>query len=382
VAADRGGAAPVAACGGGGRMILHAYLARRFAITFAGVAVPLAVVVALIKLMNKLGDFPDRPLTDVLHIVALEMPWANYEILPLVVILASVALFLRLARASELVVLRAAGRSALRGLMAPVAVTLVLGLLAVAVGNPIVAATSKRDHDLSNRFRGIESAALALSAEGLWMRQGDKGGQTVIFAERSSADLGTLHDPSFLEFAPDGTPARRISAATARLGAGAWQLRDVKIWTLDRGGNPEAGARRVAAMELPSDLTQDRILDSFGKPRYIPVWDLPGFIAQLEASGFSARRYATWYQSELARPLFLVSLVLMAAAFTMGHVRGANVGLRVLGAVIVGFGLHYLRNFAQILGENGQIPVALAAWVPPVAALLLAIGLILHLEDG
>jgi lipopolysaccharide export system permease protein len=363
-------------------MILHAYLARRFLLSFAAVAGALGVVLALIELMDKLGDFPDRPLRDVLGLVGLEMPWANYEILPLVVILASVALFVRLARSSELVVLRASGRSALRGLMAPVVVTLILGVLAVAVGNPIVAATSKRDHDLTNRYRGVETAALAVAAEGLWLRQGDAAGQTVIFAERASADLGTLFAPTFVEFAPDGTPARRISAASARLGAGAWQLTDVKIWALDEDGNPEAGARRAATLELGSDLTQDRILDSFGRPRYISIWDLPGFIAQLEASGFSARRYAVWYQSELARPIFLTALVLMSAAFTIGHVRGANVGLRVLTAVIVGFGLHYVRNFAQILGENGQIPVALAAWVPPVAALLLAVGLLLHLEDG
>jgi lipopolysaccharide export system permease protein len=58
------------------------------------------------------------------------------------------------------------------------------------------------------------------------------------------------------------------------------------------------------------------------------------------------------------------------------------VGLKVLFAVIAGFGLYYIRNFAQILGESGQIPVALAAWAPPVAALLLALGIILHLEDG
>lgn len=363
-------------------MILHAYLARRFGLNFAGVAVALAVILALIELMDKLGDFPNRPFADVLGLVALKMPWANYEILPLVVILASVAMFLRLARSSELVVLRASGRSALRGLMAPVAVTLVLGLLAVAVGNPIVAATAKRDHDLTNRYRGVETAALALSAEGLWLRQGDADGQTVIFAERASADLGTLFAPSFVEFAADGTPTRRIHAATARLGAEAWQLEDVKVWTLDQGGNPEAEAQRMAALTLASDLTQDRILDSFGRPRYIPVWELPAFIAQLEASGFSAKRYAVWFQSELARPVFLVALMLMSAAFTIGHVRGVNVGLRVLSAVIVGFGLYYLRNFAQILGENGQIPVALAAWVPPVAALMLAVGLILHLEDG
>jgi len=363
-------------------MILHAYLARRFALSFLGVAVSLGVVLALIELMDTLGDFPDRPLSDVLHLVALEMPWSNYEILPLVVILASVAMFLRLARSSELVVLRASGRSALAGLMAPVAVTLILGLLAVSVGNPIVAAASKREHNLSNRYQGLETADLAVAAEGLWLRQGDADGQTVIFAERASADLGTLHAPSFLEFGADGRPERRINAAVARLGEGEWTLEDAKIWVLDPTGNPEADARRVDTLGVASDLTQDRILDSFGRPRYIAIWDLPAFIAQLDASGFSARRYAVWFQSELAKPVFLVSLVLMSAAFTIGHVRGANVGLRVLFAVMVGFGLHYMRNFAQILGENGQVPVALAAWVPPVAALFLAVGLILHLEDG
>ncbi|MGB3280062.1 MAG: LPS export ABC transporter permease LptG, partial [Pseudorhodobacter sp.] len=46
------------------------------------------------------------------------------------------------------------------------------------------------------------------------------------------------------------------------------------------------------------------------------------------------------------------------------------------------FAIFFLRNFAQILGENGQIPVYLAALSPPVAAVLLALGLLLHLEDG
>ena len=48
----------------------------------------------------------------------------------------------------------------------------------------------------------------------------------------------------------------------------------------------------------------------------------------------------------------------------------------------LGFTLYFVRNFAQILGENGQIPILLAAWAPPVAAILLPLGLLLHLEDG
>jgi lipopolysaccharide export system permease protein len=54
----------------------------------------------------------------------------------------------------------------------------------------------------------------------------------------------------------------------------------------------------------------------------------------------------------------------------------------VLLALLGGFLIFFLRNFAQVLGETGQIPVMLAAWAPPVAAAFSAIGLLLHLEDG
>ena len=56
--------------------------------------------------------------------------------------------------------------------------------------------------------------------------------------------------------------------------------------------------------------------------------------------------------------------------------------LSVLSAIMLGFALYYIRSFVQILGETGQVPVALAAWAPPVASLLLAMGLLLHMEDG
>ena len=135
-------------------------------------------------------------------------------------------------------------------------------------------------------------------------------------------------------------------------------------------------------MTVPSALTQDGIIDSFGKPEFIQIWDLPQFIAQLDEAGFSARRYAVWFQMELAQPLFLMALVMVAAAFTMRHVRMSNTGVSVLSAIMLGFSLHYIRNFAQVLGENGQIPIILAAWAPPVASFLLAFGILLHKEDG
>ena len=363
-------------------MILHYYFARKFLWTFLAIAAVFVILLALIDLVDELQDFPNLPFMDVLGVVLLNVPHANYEILPLVVILSAVALYLRLARSSELVVVRAAGRSALRSLAAPITVAALIGILSITMLNPLVAAASKRYNDVVNTYMGGGTSVLAIASEGLWLRQGSAEGQTVIHAARASSDVTTLYEATLINFSPEGDPERRIVAETATLAAGQWELKNAKIWELTLGQNPEASAREVAQLELPSALTQDRIIDSFGKPEYISLWDLPGFINQLEEAGFSARRYAVWFQMELSRPLFLVALVMVAAAFTMRHARLSNTGISVLIAVMLGFTLHYIRNFAQILGENGQIPVYLAAWAPPVASFMLAAGILLHMEDG
>ncbi|GAB4283539.1 MAG: LPS export ABC transporter permease LptG [Roseovarius sp.] len=363
-------------------MILDGYLARRFAWHFGLVLAIFVVLRFLIDLIEELQHFSELPLREVLHIVLLNMPAANYEILPLVVVLASVALFVRLARSSELVVVRAAGRSALRSLLAPLAVAGLIGVLAVTMLNPVVAATAKRHNDLTNSLIGGDAAVLVIASEGLWLRQGGPDGQTVIHAERASSDLSVLFDTTFIDFDPDGRPAQRIAASAARLDPGGWTLYNVKQWDLAGNDNPEAGAVTRDELRLPTAMTRDRILDSFGRPEFIPIWELPQFIAQLDQAGFSARRYAMWYQMEIAGPVFLVALVMISAAFTMRHARLSNTGLSVLSAILLGFGMYYMRNFAQILGENGQIPILLAAWAPPVASLLLATGILLHMEDG
>ena len=57
-------------------------------------------------------------------------------------------------------------------------------------------------------------------------------------------------------------------------------------------------------------------------------------------------------------------------------------GLSILSAVLLGFALYYVRNFAQVMGENGQLSPILAAWIPPVASVLLAENVIVRVNDG
>ena len=365
-------------------MILHVYFARRFVMAIALITIVIFSLIMLIDLVEqtrKFGDF-DIGWQRVIGMSLLNTPQTINEILPLILILATVALFVSLARSSELVVARAAGRSALKVLIAPVCVALLIGAIAVSALNPISAATNARYIQLSDQILSDGGAALSISDEGLWLRQGTPEGQTVIRAWRSNADASVLYDVTFLAYDGENGPMQRIEAESAALIDGAWSLRLAKSWPLGQGVNAEGNATLHDTLVIPSSLTPDRIRSSIGDTGRIAIYDLPRTITQLEQAGFSARKHKVSLQAEFARPLFLVAMVLVASAFTMRHTRFGGTGVAVLASVLLGFGLYFIRSFAQILGENGQIPILLAAWAPPVAAVLLALGLLLHVEDG
>ena len=365
-------------------MILTLYIAKRFVGMFLRVFAIFFGIMMLIETIDQLRRYSGTAMAlgDAVYMAALSVPESLYRILPLIVILSSITLFLGLARSSELVVVRSAGRSGLRFLAAPVVAALVIGALAVAVFNPLVAATSKQYATLSALYGGNGGAVMSVSGSGLWMRQGDAAGQSVIKAQRADPDGATLQGVTFLTFLPDGTPAQRIEAKSALLQPGQWVLTGVKRWNL-ASGNPERDATMLPdGVTLATDLTTDRIAASFGAATDVAFWNLPRYINDLEKAGFSARAHRVWLQMELALPLLLASMVLIAAGFTMRHARFGKTGSMVLLALTGGFMIFFLRNFAQVLGENGQIPILIAAWIPPVAAIMLALGLLLHLEDG
>ncbi|MFN4158383.1 MAG: LPS export ABC transporter permease LptG [Gemmobacter sp.] len=364
-------------------MTLSLYVARRFLKVLAQVFLVFFGIMMLIDIVDQLRRFSGQGLglAAAAGLSALNVPDSLYRILPLIFILSSIALFLSLSRSSELVVVRAAGRSGLRFLLAPVIASLMVGAVAVAVVSPLVAAMSKEYETLYARYaRGSESV-LSVSASGLWLRQRSDEGQTVIQAARTDLDGTRLYAVTFITFSAEGLPLQRIEAEEALLIPGAWRLSRAKLWDLS-APNPEVTARRIEETTLASDLTRERIRDSFGRPSAIPIWLLPAYIARIEAAGFTARAHKVWFQMQLALPLLLMGMVLLAAGFTMRHARSGRTGQMVLMAILGGFALFFLRNFAQVLGESGQIPVALAAWSPPVAAVLMALGLLLHLEDG
>lgn len=364
-------------------MILDRYIARKFTTTFFGILAGFIAFMWLVELLEHVRRYGDEGFgfARLAYLALLHLPGVLYQIISLVVLLSAVLLFINLARTSEMVITRAAGRSAMRSLAAPVVAAALIGVLAICFLNPLVASTSKRYENEISDLRG-ESRVISISREGLWLRQGRPDRQTAIRADRANLDGTQLFDVTFYGFSPDGTPIYRANAVEAQLTDGAWILTQVKRWDFVDRENPEAEAQILPTLRISSDLTRDQIRDSFGTPSSIPIWQLPGFITQLETAGFSARAHRIWLQTEIARPFTFAAMVLIGAVFTLRHTRMGRTGVMVLLAVLSGFATYFATSMTNLMGENGQLPVLLAVWSAPLVALFLSLATLLHLEDG
>lgn len=358
---------------------LTAYIARQFTTRFLSFflgLIGIIILVSIVDLLDRTANKDDVGLTLVVQMVMLKVPHLSQEVLPFTILFAGMATFWRLTRSNELVVARSAGVSVWQFMLPSILVSTLVGVLAVTLLNPIASILLGRYEQLEARHLNHGASTMAISKTGLWLRQADAQGQSVIHALRASPDIEELFDVIVFRFGSGDRFAGRIDAVRAELHEGSWRLYDAWVMT------PGTPAQFAEQMEIETDLTPNKILDSFAPPETLSFWSLPGFIALLEQAGFSGNRHRLQFHRLLASPLLLAAMILIAASFSLRPQRRGHVGVIILSGICAGFLLYFFSNFVFALGLSGKLPVVLAGWSPTGIALMLGASLLLHLEDG
>jgi lipopolysaccharide export system permease protein len=282
-----------------------------------------------------------------------------------------------LTRSHELVVVRAAGLSAWQFLLPALALTLVIGACKIMLFNPFAAAMLERSNSMIAERVDGRSSLSAVSTSGLWLRQSDAAGdQAVVHAVRVNADSMQLRRVTIYQFHGDDEFVRRIDASTAKLSNGYWELENG--WVT----GPSKPGERIDLYRVPTDLTVERIVESFATPETVNFWQLPRFIAVLEATGLSSLPHRLHWHALLAEPLLLVAMILIAATFSLRLSRRGGTPALVVSGILAGFLLYLMTNVVHALGLGASLPVILAAWTPAGVSLTLGTAMVLHLEDG
>jgi lipopolysaccharide export system permease protein len=364
---------------------LSLYVARQFTVSALAMLAGLSGLVSLfdfIELLRRSATKPDATFSLVVEIAALRLPYIAMEILPFAILLGGILAFWRLTRSSELIVARASGVSAWQFLAAPLLCALLMGGIATTAISPLSSALLARAEALDDAYLRTGGGPLALNGGQLWLRQSDHGldprGVAILHAPAVTlrGRALTTQGISVFRLGADDKLLQRVEASRATLAAGDWVLDDARTLTPDHLPVP------VGTMRLPTDLTVSRIEDSFASPDTLSVWTLPGFIALLRRSGFSAIRHELHFQALLALPLLAGTMCLVSAGFSMRPARRGGVARMIGSGVAAGFALFTVSKIAEEFGQSGVLPPVLAAWAPAGAGLLLALALLIHLEDG
>ena len=357
---------------------LYRYLARQFGLGVGMVYAGFLVLAFSIDVVNLIDRTGGRGVSTgaIVGMAILQLPVLGIKMLPFAVLLGGVYCFVRLSRNQELVATRAAGVSAWDFLMPPLAVAIAVGVLVVVAVTPISSVMLNQFSALEAKYIKGQASQLSISANGLWLRQGDSDAQSVIHA-LTVADQGEHLDDviMFLYGARDQVQGR-IDAKSGQLTPGAWMLSDA--WVSGPDGIPQHYDRYASK----TTLTRDQIQESFAPPDTLSFWALPHFIQAAESAGFSAIRYRLHLYSLLTLPVLLAAMVFMAASFSLRLSRSGGLGRVVTISALSGFGVYFFTDLTRALGQTAILPAWLAATAPAAAAILIGMTLVFHQEDG
>jgi len=309
-----------------------------------------------------------------------KLPQMVQLILPFAVMIGAMAAFWTMTRSRELVVTRSVGVSAWEILGPVMVVGLGIGVVNVMAFNPLAATLYKHYERLQDQMmlRGGGSP-LVVGENGLWLRETHGNEQVVVHANAVRQEGYDLRLREVSVYVSDANEhfVFGIEAVLGQLENGFFHLTDTRIL---RPGRP---VENVPTYDLATQLTLAKIQDNFASPETISFWELPGFINFFESAGFSANRQKLYFQTLISSPLLLISMVLVAAVFSLKpDLRSGGILVRLIGGVVSGFVFYFFSKVVYALGLSATLPVILAAWTPATVTGLVGLAALFHLEDG
>lgn len=358
---------------------LFRYISRQFLVNLLVmmlILLGLMLLFEIIDFLRRTSAVQRAPLGLILSMSFMKLPYLGERILSMGILFAAIYTCWKLNKTSEMVVIRSSGLSVWQFLSPLIICALLIGVFSTAVLNPVSSTFLSKYQQLDRvNFRN-NANLVTVSKTGIWLRQPSEQGYALIHSASFDQKEWQLNHVIVLFFDQEDNFVRRMDSAVAYLREGYWDIKRPLI--NDKNGK----LQRVETRQLPTELTAQKIEESFADPETISFWNIPEYIHIMEETGFPATRIYLHFHTLLAQPLLFMAMILLAATFSLRPPRLGAAAYMILLGVAVGFFVFFLQSMLQAFGISQKIPVPLAAWSPSVIGLLLGGTALLHLEDG
>ena len=339
--------------------IIDRYLVRQYLI-FLGIGTGVGLVlIAVVDLLQTLDRFlrSKPPFVTILEHFLYRMPGELYKGLPMIVLIATVFLFLSLTRQRELDALKAAGVSLYRASLPILLVAGAISVLAVVfqeVALPDI--NAKADEVDRVKIRGQLPRHLQRQTQ-IWYRSSD----TRFFRMALLDPVGkSMEGLTVLEISPDFRLVERVDARTAQWTPEGWQLVDGVLRHMGPQNRVTSDPFAARLMPMPENI--DDFIQVQNAPDTMSFLELRAYVTKLRESGHRVNRYLVQLYSKVSFPLVHVIMALVAIPFALVSPRSGGRAMGIGVAIVIAVGYWIVHSVAIAFAQADLLPAALAAW--------------------
>jgi LPS export ABC transporter permease LptG len=339
--------------------IMDRYLIRQY-LLFLGIGTLVGLVlIGVVDLLQTLDRFlrTKPPFTTILEHFLYRMPGELYKGLPMIVLIATVFMFLSLTRQRELDALKAAGISLYRASLPIFLVAAGISVMAVIFQEAALPDINAKAEEVDRvKIRGQLPRHLQRQTQ-IWYRSSD----TRFFRMALLDPVGkSMEGLLVLDISPGFRLIDRLDARLAQWTPEGWRLTDGvyrHVGPQNRVTSEMFDARLVAMPEHIDDFIQVQ-----NAPDTMSFLELRAYVSRLREGGHRVNRYLVQLYSKLSFPMVHVIMALVAIPFALVSPRSGGRAMGIGVAIVIAAGYWVVHSVALAFAQADLLPAALAAW--------------------
>jgi len=350
-------------------MLLSRYLIKAFLLRFMALLLGL---VAFLQMLDVLANADavieggGPPVASLLRYIFLRIPSLIETVAPLAGLLGALTALVVLARNSEIVVMRAAGRSVLSLIGGLIAVGAVLAVFLFLFSDYVVVRFNSELEDWKNT--GYKADGVILTGKGNWVIEDEN----VIRVGHVMRNGSVLNDVRIFEKNRSGQIVNIVNVRLAIWEADSYTLFEVK--RVGGSGDVAGGAKWVTKLK-PDDFHK-----LANPPNELTFDELEHYSQELSMGSRPEYYYSTWLQRKIAGPVVLALMPLLAAIAAFAHHRSGSTVMVIVWGISLGFLFIVTDNILLAMGQFGALPPFAAAWLPLFLFATIGLWIVINLE--
>ena len=315
---------------------LDSYVARNVVMATMVVMIVIVGLDAIFTLVDELDNIKGNyTFADALLFSGMRLPRRIYEYMPMACLIGCLAGLGSMAANSELTVMRAAGISINRIVIAVLKPMAVIMLVSMLIGEYVVPNLER----IAQAHKAVAQGAadtFSNKGKGYWHREGNT------FMRFNAVEPGgVLHGITRYEFDLNNDLTTVVYAKRALYQRSYWQMEGVVVTHIEE---QKTWQNQINTQRWDTELTPEKLSVVIVTPRDMSISGLYQYASYLEEQGLNSDNYMLSFWRKVTQPLSTFALVILGISFIFGPLRSVTPGYRIFSGIVVGMIYKYAEE--------------------------------------